>query len=127
MRLVTIRSILSETERPSLLAFLLHPPIIDEIKEYFDYMAKLTGTLWENDSTGASCNHGFASHVIRFIFRDCLGIESIDEVNKKVCLNSDYNAPENAKAVIPLKNGSIKVTVEDGARRIDIQGDYEIG
>ncbi len=101
--------------------------IIDEIKEYFDYMAKLTGTLWENDSTGASCNHGFASHVIRFIFRDCLGIDSIDEVNKKVYLNNDYNTPENAKAIIPLKNGSIKVTVEDGARKVEIQGDYKIG
>ncbi len=101
--------------------------IIDEIKEYFDYMAKLTGTLWENDSTGASCNHGFASHVVRFIFRDCLGVDEIDEVNKKVYLNSDFNAPENAKAVIPLNNGSIKISVEGGARKVEIVGDYKIG
>ena len=101
--------------------------IINEIKEYFDYMAKLTGTLWENDSTGASCNHGFASHVVRFIFRDCLGIDKIDEINKKVYLNSDYNAPDNAKAIIPLNKGNIKITVENGARRVEITGDYKIG
>ncbi len=101
--------------------------IINEIKEYFDYMAKLTGTLWENDSTGASCNHGFASHVVRFIFRDCLGIDKIDEINKKVYLNSDYNAPENAKAIIPLNKGNIKITVENGARKVEIFGDYKIG
>ena len=43
----------------------------NDIREYFDYMAKRTGTLWENDSTVASCNHGFASHVL--IWLDRLG------------------------------------------------------
>ena len=101
--------------------------IINEIKEYFDYMAKLTGTLWENDSTGASCNHGFTSHVVRFIFRDCLGVDKVDEINKKVYFNNDFNAPKNAKALIPLNNGSIKVTVENGSRNVEIFGDYKIG
>jgi len=27
-------------------------------------MADRTGTLWEHASVNASCNHGFASHVI---------------------------------------------------------------
>ncbi len=101
--------------------------IIGELKDYFDYMAKLTGTLWENDTTGASCNHGFASHVVRFIFRDCLGLDRVDEINKKVYLNNDFNAPENASAVIPLKNGSVKITVSGGARKVDITGDYKLG
>ena len=35
----------------------------EEIKGYFDYMAKRTGTLWEHVGTTASCNHGFASYV----------------------------------------------------------------
>lgn len=34
----------------------------DEIRGYFLYMADKTGTLWENDSDRASCNHGFASY-----------------------------------------------------------------
>ena len=34
-----------------------------ETVDYFDYMAQKTGTLWENDGSYASCNHGFASYV----------------------------------------------------------------
>lgn len=36
----------------------------ENIRGYFDYMALRTGTLWENDTPHASCNHGFASHVL---------------------------------------------------------------
>lgn len=43
----------------------------DNIRGYFDYMAIRTGTLWENDSPHASCNHGFASHVL--VWLDYLG------------------------------------------------------
>ncbi len=41
----------------------LKDTLYDNIKGYFEYMADRTGTLWEHDSTTASCNHGFASHV----------------------------------------------------------------
>lgn len=34
-----------------------------EIKAFFLPMARATGTLWENMHSGASCCHGFASHV----------------------------------------------------------------
>ena len=36
----------------------------ENIHGFFTKMANTTGTLWENDSTTASCNHGFASHVL---------------------------------------------------------------
>lgn len=36
--------------------------LIDECRGYFAYMAKRTGTLWENITDYASCNHGFASY-----------------------------------------------------------------
>jgi alpha-L-rhamnosidase len=35
----------------------------EEIKDYFYYMAEKTGTLWENLTPEASCNHGFTSYV----------------------------------------------------------------
>ena len=35
-----------------------------DIRGYFEYMADRTGTLWEHAGVQASCNHGFASHVI---------------------------------------------------------------
>ena len=38
--------------------------LIEEIKGYFTFMAERTGTLWEHDNISASCNHGFASHII---------------------------------------------------------------
>ena len=34
-----------------------------EIRAFFLPMAQATGTLWENMTDFASCNHGFASHV----------------------------------------------------------------
>ncbi|MBQ9151835.1 MAG: hypothetical protein IJX72_06260, partial [Clostridia bacterium] len=41
--------------------------LYDNIKGYFTYMADQTGTLWENVGSYASCNHGFASHVIHWM------------------------------------------------------------
>ena len=38
--------------------------LVSDILGYFTYMADKTGTLWEHDSTFASCNHGFASHIL---------------------------------------------------------------
>ncbi len=45
----------------------LHDELYDNIKGYFSYMADRTGTLWEHDAAHASCNHGFASHVIHWM------------------------------------------------------------
>lgn len=50
----------------------LHAQLLDNIKGYFSYMAERTGTLWENISATASCNHGFASHVLYWM--DGLGL-----------------------------------------------------
>ncbi|NLN04577.1 MAG: hypothetical protein GX166_07155 [Clostridiaceae bacterium] len=36
----------------------------EEITDYFYYMAEKTGTLWENLTPEASCNHGFTSYVV---------------------------------------------------------------
>lgn len=47
--------------------------VLENICGYFNNMAKRTGTLWEFDSTIASCNHGFAAHVIYWLH----------EINKK--------------------------------------------
>jgi len=49
----------------------LYERLEENIRGYFNVMAQRTDTLWENDSTVASCNHGFASHVL--IWLDQLG------------------------------------------------------
>lgn len=41
--------------------------LLNEIKGYYLYMARTTGTLWEHIDTCASCNHGFASYVAYLI------------------------------------------------------------
>ena len=52
----------------------LKAELYDNIRGYFTYMADKTGTLWELVSDNASCNHGFASHVIYWM--DRLGLLS---------------------------------------------------
>ena len=42
----------------------LYEKVVDDIRKFFLPMAECTGTLWENMHDHASCNHGFASHVI---------------------------------------------------------------
>ncbi|MCQ2144083.1 MAG: hypothetical protein MJY56_08475, partial [Bacteroidales bacterium] len=60
--------------------------VLDNINGFFTKMADLTGTLWENMSTNASCNHGFASHIAHVMYRDGLGIASVDPLARKVTL-----------------------------------------
>jgi alpha-L-rhamnosidase len=38
--------------------------LMSNIEGFFAPMAKTTGTLWEDKYGAASCNHGFASHVL---------------------------------------------------------------
>jgi len=58
--------------------------ILDETKDFFLYMAERTGTLWEMISPTASCDHGFASHAAVYLFRDILGVKSVDVKARKV-------------------------------------------
>ena len=43
--------------------------ILENVRGYFLKMADATGTLWEHDSTKASCCHGFASYVAVLLAR----------------------------------------------------------
>ena len=47
----------------------LRDQVLRETDGYYSEMMKLTGTLWENNVNNlyASCNHGFASHVCRWL------------------------------------------------------------
>lgn len=47
----------------------MYEAVLENIRGYFIGMAEQTGTLWEHDNTTASCNHGFASHVIYWLER----------------------------------------------------------
>ncbi|HLL88438.1 MAG TPA: hypothetical protein VK324_03970, partial [Tepidisphaeraceae bacterium] len=54
---------------------------VQEIKAFFLPMAERTGTLWEHMGTQASCNHGFASHVVKWLTEAVLGVGNVDRPN----------------------------------------------
>lgn len=60
--------------------------LLEEAIQYYLPMAERTGTLWEFDGASSSCNHGFASHIVRVLNRDALGIYRVDPVGKKIAL-----------------------------------------
>ncbi len=84
--------------------------ILDETKGYFLKMADTTGTLWEHDTTQASCCHGFASHVERLMYRDVLGIRSIDTVNKKVLIGFADVPLQTCAGSMPVGDSELKVS-----------------
>lgn len=87
----------------------LSSQILAETKGYFQKMADLTGTLWENDNTSASCCHGFASHVERLLYRDVLGVRAIDAVNKKVSLGFADVPLQSCSGTLPVGSDAVKV------------------
>ena len=93
--------------------------ILDEsIAEYLK-MADQTGTLWEHLSPTASCCHGFASHVIRVLNRDVLGVYSIDPARKVVTLRFADCGLAECRGSIPVGEQSVDVrwkVTADGLR-----------
>jgi alpha-L-rhamnosidase len=86
--------------------------ILDESIEYLLYMAERTGTLWENDGDYASCNHGFASHEIRVLYRDVLGVKSVDRVRRIVKLDIGGIPLDWCEGSLPTPEGIIKIKWE---------------
>lgn len=104
--------------------------LINETKAFFYYMVQGTGTLWEHTGAYASCNHGFASHVIHCYYRDVLGIWKLDQKMKKLILRfTDLNL-DWCEGRLPVEGGSIDVKwkFENGEIRYkyDVPKDYTV-
>lgn len=80
-----------------------------EITGYFAGMAELTGTLWENNGTYASCNHGFASHTAHSLYRDIAGLSFIDSVNREVELSFSDCGLAWCRTRVPVAEGFVSV------------------
>lgn len=76
--------------------------VAEEMNGFFLAMAETTGTLWEHMDQRASCNHGFAAHVIRWIMRDVLGIEHVDPTTKTITLRRVDTVPQWCRATLPV-------------------------
>ena len=88
----------------------LSAQILDETKGYLLKMADQTGTLWENDDTSASCCHGFAGHAAYMLFRDVLGVASIDPLKKAVTLSFADVPLDTCTGTIPTGAGNVTVS-----------------
>lgn len=81
------------------------PRLMQEIEGYFLYMAERTGTLWEHKDTSASMNHGFASHVVHWLYKDVLGIESVDHIRRLITVRPGRSGLDVCEGEIPLRDG----------------------
>ena len=87
----------------------LSAQILSETVDFYLPMANLTGTLWENMTTVASCNHGFASHIAHVLYRDVLGVYDISPAEKMVTLRMIDSGLEQCKGSIPVGDESVDV------------------
>jgi alpha-L-rhamnosidase len=102
--------------------------VIEESIGYFLKMAEMTGTLWENDSPTASCNHGFASHVAKVFYRDALGVRLVDSVNRLVKIQIPADVHLNwCEGRIPVPGGFVTVKWWKGKERIEFKIDAPSG
>jgi alpha-L-rhamnosidase len=82
--------------------------LLDESIAYQLYMADLTGTLWENDGSYASCNHGFASHGgVRVLYRDVLGLASVDTIKKHIAVRFTELNLDRCQGSLPTPEGKV--------------------
>ncbi len=93
--------------------------ILDESIGYLMHMAERTGTLWENTGAYASCNHGFASHIVHTLYRDILGVYRIDPRQRLVTLRfTDVDLPW-CEGRIPLDEGSVFLRWQEKGGKIE--------
>ncbi len=83
--------------------------ILDESIAYLLYMAERTGTLWENVGAYASCNHGFASHIVHTLYRDVLGVSRVDHQARKVYLRFGDLKLDWCEGRLPQFQGEIRL------------------
>lgn len=108
--------LLREGERAAVLA---------ECKNRFLSMAEETGTIWELFQTNASCDHGFGAVVGQMIVYAVTGLVRVDEKEKTVYFSKEYEKIDT-KATIPLREGTLTVSLETGARSVETTGGYHI-
>ncbi len=104
--------------------------ILDESIAFLLYMAERTGTLWENVHSHASCNHGFASHIVHTLYRDVLGLYRVDAVGKAVHLRFADLRLEHCEGTIPTPDGPVALRWKRAGERIryrvSVPGGYSV-
>ena len=100
----------------------LSKQILDESIATYKAMADRTGTLWESLKPKASCNHGFASHLTKVLYRDVLGVYEVLPCERKVRLRFIDCGLDRCEGSIPIGDEQIDVEWQycDGKFKVDI-------
>lgn len=100
----------------------------ESIAEYL-IMANQTGTLWENMTSTASCNHGFAAHLERVLVRDILGVYDVSPTEKTIRLRFVDSGLKHCKGALPIGDDEMRLewTLEKGklSYRLDLPKGYK--
>jgi alpha-L-rhamnosidase len=83
-----------------------------ESEEFFYPMAVATGTLWENMDTSASCNHGFASNIVRVLYRDALGLEEMNPSTSTLVVRFTDSSLKWCEGKMPTPHGAVNLRWE---------------
>lgn len=81
--------------------------LLNECVRYFYDMTQKTGTLWENNTASASCDHGFASYVSRFIIYALFGFDVLYPEKG----GAKNGIKLNSGAVLPFKQKTVNLSV----------------
>ena len=95
--------------------------ILKESIAYLLYMADRTGTLWENTEASASCDHGFASHIVHTLYRDILGIRHVDRLARHVAIQFGDVPLDYCEGTLPTPDGPIRLHWRRTADQIEYQ------
>ena len=98
----------------------------DETIDYFYYMAERTGTLWEHQSTEASCNHGFTSVICVFIAQMLFGYLGYSEKENAIFIKKSFLKSLDSSIKIPVLDGYLSIQTLNGERTIKNQTKFEM-
>lgn len=98
-----------------------------ELTDFYIKMAKLTGTLWENIHTNASCNHGFASHLAHSMYRDLLGIYAVDAQKKEITLRFTDTGLPWCRGQLLTPHGPVTLSRSDDKESITFEASFPAG
>jgi alpha-L-rhamnosidase len=94
---------------------------LNEMSRVLLPMAEQTGTLWENDTPSASCNHGFASHVTHLLYASALGVQNIDTVQKTVRIRFSPGPLAWCEGLLPVPEGKVSLRWRKAGARLEYQ------
>ena len=92
--------------------------LVDESADQYLYMAQRTGTLWENLTARASCNHGFASHVAHVFYRDLLGLRELDAPGRRLKVVFSDCDLQRCSGTVPVGEETISLSWEKKGKKL---------